>query len=235
MSAPALYPLFLKLAQRPCVVVGGGPIAAQKAKELLEAGADLRVISPELCDAFLHAPFAERTWTWISRGYLAGDLASAKLVISATADPEVDALVYEEARRDGAWVNVVDVVDRCDFYAGAVVKRGPVQVAISTAGASPSLAIALRHRVDALLPQQLGAVAEALGALRPALLERFPMYRDRAQRLGHVVEALWETGAMTTWSTETLTHALERVLACDAPCADASTCCIRSFSPEHAP
>lgn len=215
-SLPPMYPVFLKLAGERCVVVGGGRIGCQKAAELLEAGAQVVVISPDF-----HASFGELgdRVERVERPWRSGDLGGARVVFSATGNSAVDEQVFAEGRAAGALVNVVDVVDRCDFYAGSVVRRGPVVVAISTSGASPSLAIALKRRIGVLVGEGHGVLARALGEARPALLSRYPVYGERARRLGAFVE-----GMMERCDGDAAQRGVERLLRCARPCGDGAAC-----------
>lgn len=226
---PPLYPLFLKVAGRRCVVIGGGPIGAQKARELLVCGALVLAVSPTFDDAWdalaneFPGLLTQERATWSSR-----HAAGAFVLFSATADPVVDAQVWDEGHRVGALVNIVDVPHRCDFYAGAVVRRGPVQVLIGTGGASPSLAIALKHRIEGAVLPAHGLLGEALGTWRDRVRTRFPEYRARARRLNCAVacmsaqlddeDAATVAARVDAW--------MEIVLACPHPCGDASTCCV---------
>lgn len=215
-----LFPLFLKLDGHLCVIVGGGPIGAQKAEALVECGARLRVVSPALDESW--QPLAHAV-EHVVRPFEEGDVAGARLVISATGDDAVDARVVANARNLGILVNTVDVPHRCDFYAGAVVRRGMVQVAISTAGASPSLAIAVRKSVEASLPQGTAELAHVLGENRARLLERFPVFAPRAARLNRAVgDAFPRLGGV---SEDALHRWMERVLGCEHDCARAERCC----------
>jgi len=218
---PRMYPVFLKMEGIPCLVIGGGPIAYQKASELWECGAVVRVISPDL-DAQWTEAIATSCATHIARPYAPGDVGDARMVISATADPVVDAMVYEEARARGAWVNIVDVPDRCEFYAGSVVRRGPVVVSISTSGASPSLAIAIRRRVERALPAGVGDLAATLGKMRASILSRFPSYRPRADRMNHVVARIFEE---LSEELTCPTVPLERALRCPHETCNPAACC----------
>ncbi len=211
--------MFLKLQGRLCVVVGGGPIAAQKAAGLLESGARVRVVSPTLDASWQALPPVEH----IARPFAEGDCAGAVLVISATADDAVDARVVDDARAAGALVNTVDVPPRCDFYAGSVIRRGLVQVAISTAGASPSLAIAVRSQVERQLPEALGAFASLLADRRPALLRQFPVFAERAGRLNRAVAEVMPL--LPAMSDALQSEWVGHVLACEHDCARAAQCC----------
>lgn len=220
-----MYPVFLKLEAKRCVVVGGGPIGAQKARELAECGAELVVISPVLAAEWDNvAALAVGSMVHHAREFEVADVLGAFLVISATADPVVDEVVYNAARAAGAIVNVVDVPHRCDYYAGSVVRRGPVTVAIGTSGVSPSLAIAIRRRVEALLPDSTEALAAALNARRDALRARFPNYRDRATRLNRAVDAMF-TAAAAGCGVDDLAGRIDAALHCPHDCGAMTTCC----------
>lgn len=221
-----LYPLFLKLADRPCLVVGAGAIGAQKCAELLEAGARVRLISPDRHPRFdaMEEEHGERLH-WEARRWRPGDCEGAYLVISATGDSEVDVAIEAEARAERALLNVVDVVDRCDFYAGAVVRRGPIQISISTGGASPSIAIWLRRRIEAVIPAGLDVLAAELARVRPQLLERFPDYGERAARLRHVVAAGVQELARAPREAQPAAW-VDRVAACGRPCEGPLCACV---------
>lgn len=118
------YPLFLDLTQRCCLVVGGGTVAERKVQGLLEAGADVVVVSPTLTEALL-AWAGDSLLTYLPRPFRDEDVRGCALVIAATGDVEVNAHVAKTARHFGIWVNVVDTPAVCDFIAPAVVRRGP--------------------------------------------------------------------------------------------------------------
>ena len=144
------YPIALDVAGRRCVVVGQGPLAEEKAKGLLEAGASVAVIAPS--------------------AYRRGDLAGAVLVIAATGDRAVNRAVFEEAEVERVLCNAVDDVDHCHFAAPSVLRRGELTVAISTAGRSPALAKRLRAELQERLGPELGVLTDMLGELRAELL-----------------------------------------------------------------
>jgi len=215
-----LFPLFLKLDGHLCVVVGGGPIGAQKGIGLVDCGARLRVVSPELDESWQSLSASVEH---VARPFQEGDVAGARLVISATGNDSVDARVVADARNHGILVNTVDVPHRCDFYAGAVVRRGVVQVAISTAGASPSLAIAVRRSVEASLPDATAELAHVLGENRERLLAQFPAFGARAERLNRAVGDAYPK--LSGVSSHALRRWVEQVLQCQHDCARAEQCC----------
>jgi siroheme synthase-like protein len=166
LSTP-YYPVFLDLRGKRCVVIGGGPLAAQKALGLVQAGARVEVYAPEATPELLELPVAV-----FRRPYRKGDLAGARLAIDAGGDPLVTAAVRQEADEENVLLNVMDVPAACDFIAPAVVKRGPLQVAISTSGESPFLAAALRRRLEAELGEEWREFVRLVGEVRRDLRRR---------------------------------------------------------------
>ncbi len=141
------YPAFLNLADRLCIVVGGGGVAERKVLSLLKAGAAVRVISPELNEG-LQRLKEEGRIQHIDRAYQKGDLKDAFLIIAATSDMDVNKAVYEEAKDRP--VNVVDVPELCSFIVPSIVERGPLLIAISTSGASPAMARSIREELEGI-------------------------------------------------------------------------------------
>src|SRR5258708_25555180 len=141
-------PIFLDVTGRQCFVVGGGEVAVRKVEALLEAGALVTVVSPSLSPP-VEAIVASGLVTHIARTYERGDIRGCVLVYAATDDPKLQRELAAEARALGIPVNVVDVPELCTFIAPAVVKRGALQIAISTGGPSPAFAARLRHAVAA--------------------------------------------------------------------------------------
>lgn len=164
----ALFPLFVELAGRPCVVLGGGAVAERKVEALLRAGAAVTVVSPALTPA-LAALAADGRVTHVARGYARGDLAGAALAFAATDDGAINAAVAREGRARGVWVNAADDPAHCDAILPALVRRGPVTIAVSTGGASPALARAVRERIEDAVPDAYGALAEIAGEARREL------------------------------------------------------------------
>jgi siroheme synthase-like protein len=166
----SLFPLFLKLEGRRCLMVGAGLVAESKIQSLLDAGAEVHVVAPK-------ATAGIRRWAdtgvivWEQRAFSQDDLAGAVLVITATSSPEINEAVFQEARRRGVLCNSVDDPKRCDFYYGALVRRGDLQIAISTAGHSPALAQRLRLRLEVQFGPEYGRWLDQLGRIRQHLLK----------------------------------------------------------------
>jgi precorrin-2 dehydrogenase / sirohydrochlorin ferrochelatase len=168
-----LFPLFLKLDHRPCLVVGAGAVALEKIEALLSCGARVRVVSPEAVPAVQLLSDAGKV-EWLARRFAPEDLADSLLVIAATSDRAVNRAVFEEASRRSILCNTVDDPPLCDFFFASVVERGDLQVAISTAGKSPALAQRLRQEIDRELAPDLGRWLRDLGELRREALEEMP-------------------------------------------------------------
>jgi precorrin-2 dehydrogenase/sirohydrochlorin ferrochelatase len=178
-----LFPMFVKLARRRCLVVGAGKIAEGKIGSLLDAGARVRVVAP-LATPMISTWARNRRLIWIQRSFEPADLDRAFLVIAATSSVKVHRLVFREARRRGVLCNAVDEPTRCDFYYPAVVRRGDLQIAVSTGGRSPALAQRLRRELEAQYGPEYAAWLAHLGRSRAALFTR-SMNPEARRRLLH--------------------------------------------------
>uniref|UniRef100_E6PXE9 precorrin-2 dehydrogenase n=1 Tax=mine drainage metagenome TaxID=410659 RepID=E6PXE9_9ZZZZ len=177
-----MFPIFFKLEARPCLVVGAGKIAAPKIDSLLRAGGCVTVVAPRALPE-LSARAETGEFEWHQREFASGDLNGAFLVIAATDLQSVNHAVAEEARARKVLCNSVDDPPDCDFFYPSVVRRGDLQIAISTAGKSPALAQRLRQEIDALVPEDTGEWLDALGATRQRMLEAFPLSEERKRAL----------------------------------------------------
>ncbi len=168
-SAVSYYPVSLDVSGRPCLVVGGGAVAARKARGLLECGARVTVIAPSVSvDMESLAPALAALER---RPYAPGDVARFRLIITATGIDEVDGAVHAEAEAAGMWVNSADDRAHSSFILPAVHRDGAVTVAVSTGGLSPALASWLRTRIAAREPHSLGLLAQLLSEARERVLE----------------------------------------------------------------
>ncbi len=169
----ALFPLFLKLEGKRCLVVGAGLIGLEKVESLLRCGASIRVVAPQAV-ARVQELSAQGQLTWLARPYEPADVTGCDLVIAASSDRAVNRAVFEEATRQRILCNTADDPPLCDFFFASIVQRGDLQIAISTAGQSPALAQRLRREIDAQLPVDLGPWLAELGQLRREVLQAMP-------------------------------------------------------------
>jgi precorrin-2 dehydrogenase / sirohydrochlorin ferrochelatase len=181
-----LFPMFLKLAGRPCLVVGAGTIAESKIGSLVQAGAKVRVVAPE-------ATPKVRSWArgrkiaWERRGFRPKDLERTFLVIAATPSTELHERIFRQARRIGVLCNVVDVPRLCDFYYPAVVRRGALQIAISTTGQSPALAQRLRKELERQFGPEYERWLAHIGKVRQGMQAGSLGVEERKQLLHELV------------------------------------------------
>jgi precorrin-2 dehydrogenase/sirohydrochlorin ferrochelatase len=168
------YLACLDLSGRSCLVVGGGSLAVQKARSLVDCGARVTVVAPE-------AEPAPRTLdvTWLERSYEPDDLRGRFLVVAATDDAAVQRRVFADAEARAVLCNVPDVPELCSFILPAVHRDGPIAIAVSTGGASPALAQRLRDEIAGLVGPEHVELALRLRDLRPAAKERFATYNER--------------------------------------------------------
>ena len=174
----SLLPIFLKLEGRRVLLVGAGKVALGKIGTLLSTGLQLRVVAPAALPEIQQLA-AEGRLEWVERPFQPADLDGNFLVVAATDSPEVNASVHRNAVERNILSNSVDDIPNCDFFFGSVVARGPLQIAISTAGESPAFAQRLRREIDEQLPDDLGPWLEDLGELRREVLATHPEGEER--------------------------------------------------------
>lgn len=172
------YPVYLNLRGRRCVVIGGGSVAEGKARSLLEAEAQVVVVSPRLTPA-LKRLAGENRLTHVPRGYRSGDLAGAFLAISAANDRAVNEQVWQEAVEREILINVVDDPPHCTFIAPSIVRRGDLTIAISTGGRAPALAARLRQQLERSIGYEYARFLELVGAMRTPFAARYPDFEQR--------------------------------------------------------
>jgi precorrin-2 dehydrogenase/sirohydrochlorin ferrochelatase len=178
----SLFPMFLKLEGRRCLVVGAGTIGQSKIRSLLIAGASVHVVAPR-ADAAVSEWARSGVISWEARGFNARDLDGAFLVVAATSSPDVNETIFREAQRRKVLCNVVDDPKHCDFYYPAVVRRGQLQLAISTGGLSPALAQRLRRELEKQFGPEYAGCLEDLGKARRQLFASNIEPEDRRRRL----------------------------------------------------
>jgi len=182
------YPIAIDLKGRRCLVVGGGSVALRKVEALLEYGAEVIVVAPEVQPEIAALADGHRI-VLCRRPYEASDLQGAAVVIAATDDPEVNAAVSRDAASAGVLVNVVDQPELCSFIVPATVRRGDLTLAIYTAGKSPALARRLRERLEKEFGPEYGALADLMGEMREEVKRRYSNRRDREAALRRMLDA----------------------------------------------
>jgi precorrin-2 dehydrogenase / sirohydrochlorin ferrochelatase len=182
MNSARLFPIFFKLAGRPCLVVGRGIVAESKIASLVEADAHVRVVAPE-------ATPQVRSWAqsnrieWQQRRFQLDDLNGMFLVVAATSSTELHEQIFQEATRRGVLCNIVDVLALCNFYYPAVVQRGALQIAVSTSGQSPALAQRLRIELEEQFGPEYEVWLEYLGEVRDKLQSQELDFEQRKRLL----------------------------------------------------
>ncbi len=178
MLETPLYIACLRLSGRDCVVVGGGEVGLEKVEGLLACDGRVTLVAPEAVNELAELA-AEGSITWERRGHRSGDLEGKFLAIAATSDTDVNIAVYEEAESRAMLVNVVDVPPLCNFILPAIVRSGPLAIAISTAGASPALAKRIKHEIAEQFGEPYARLAVILNDARGWAKATLPTYQDR--------------------------------------------------------
>jgi len=203
-----MYPVSLVLRDRKCIVVGGGTVASHKAATLVEAGARVTVIAPEICDEIEALESVEK----IRREFTEPDLDGVFLAVGATDSSETNERVAVEAERRGLLVNIVDVPSLCNFYVGSSINRGDFHIGISTGGASPALAKKVRQELEAAYGPEYEVLTRLLGEYREKMVEtvddaavrRAILTRLANSELGTVIKESGEAAAR---------HAIDAIIA----------------------
>ena len=164
------FPMFVELEAKPCLVVGGGEIAARKAAVLRSFGAEVTVVAPEMNG---------RDARWVRRGFEDRDVEGQTLVVAATDDVALNRHVSELCKARGIPVNVVDDPKNCTFVFPAIFRKGPIVAAVSSGGASPVAAKLVRDRIGRLVPDEFAAAVADQGARREELKRKYPDPQER--------------------------------------------------------
>jgi precorrin-2 dehydrogenase/sirohydrochlorin ferrochelatase len=186
MLQTPFYIACLKLTGRRCLVVGGGDVGLEKVEGLLACDGDVLLVAPDAHPA-LQELAAEGSITWTRREYQPTDLEGCLIAIAATNDSEVNIQVYNDADQRAMLVNVVDVPPLCNFILPAIVRTGPLAVAISTAGASPALAKRMKREVGELFGDAYAELAVMLNDVRGWAKGTLPTYQDRKEFFESIV------------------------------------------------
>lgn len=182
------YPVNLVLKNRLVLLIGAKGEIAHKVEALLEAGARVRVIAPSADDSIKrHAALGQLEW--LRREYVAGDLAGAFVVFAATRNAEVHDAIWREGEANGQLVNVMDVVDQCNFHGVSFLRRGLLTIAIGTGGAAPALAVTIRKRFEREFGPEYEAFLDFAATLRPEVQRRIPSFKQRVKFWYALVES----------------------------------------------
>lgn len=189
-GAPTVfYPAFLDLTGRRCLVVGGGPVGTEKSLKLLDAGAAVRLVSPQITPELGAMVAAGEIDEFHQRPYETSDLDGCFLVIAATSDPNANLRVWEDGESRAMLVNVVDVPHLCNFIVPSIMRHGELAVAVSTGGASPVVARTVRRRVEETIGPEWGDLVAMLRATR----DQLKVHHETMPARAAAVEALLET------------------------------------------
>ncbi|HEY8466871.1 MAG TPA: bifunctional precorrin-2 dehydrogenase/sirohydrochlorin ferrochelatase [Solirubrobacterales bacterium] len=180
MLETPLYIACLKLKGRNCLVVGGGDVGLEKVEGLLACDGDVTLVAPE-AHPELQRLAEEGSITWHRKRYEPGDLEGKFMVIAATNDSEVNIGIYYDAEKRAMLANVVDVPPLCNFILPAIVRTGPLAIAISTAGASPALAKRMKREIAELFGEDYARLAVILNEARGWAKSTLPTYQDRKE------------------------------------------------------
>ncbi|MFM2642707.1 NAD(P)-dependent oxidoreductase [Vibrio chagasii] len=173
------FPMFLDVENKPILVVGGGEVACRKVDSLLRAGADVTLVSPKVAP-YLQQLVDENKLHWVQNFYSSQIISKEYLQVWATTDnPSLNHQVYNDAKKLGVLVNVVDDLPYCDFITPSIINRGRIQIAISSGGASPVLVRNIREKLETVLPQNIGLLADFGASKRNSIKESFPTVDER--------------------------------------------------------
>jgi uroporphyrin-III C-methyltransferase/precorrin-2 dehydrogenase/sirohydrochlorin ferrochelatase len=192
-----LCPIFMKLEFQPVLVVGGGKVAEQKIRTLLDAGANVTVIAPEVSETIEQLSKANRIYL-VLREYADYDVDGFAIVIAATGDPKVQRRIYEQARARLIPVNVADVPELCTFYFGSTFQSGDLKIAVSTNGKSPTLGKIIRDKIKDEFSRGYPEIIRRVGELRLEVRNVFTDFRSRKKFLEEVIRVEMEQSGLTS-------------------------------------
>ena len=181
-----MYSITLNLKSKPVLVIGAGGVGERKIMSLLDAGADLTVIS-EKCSNQLKSLAKNKNISLKEKGYEYGDCHGYFLVIGSTDSPETNTEIEKECSREGILLNIVDRPEFCSFHVPAVVKRGDFQIAVSTGGKSPALSGEICRELEKRYGEEYGRLTERLGSIRMELKQKYRNDREELSRQLHCV------------------------------------------------
>ena len=197
-----VYPVMLNIEGRLAVIIGGGAVAFRKAIDLLEAGALVKIVSPEIFAELEQRASGDSRVEIVKREYRGGDLEGAWIVISATDNPEVNREVFSEAVERKLFVNAVDDPPNCSFIVPSVMRRGDLVAAVSTSGASPSVAARIRRDIEKIIPENIEAQLEAFREARNILKNDSGFSGFDFKKRGEIIKKIGSDEALVEKLTE---------------------------------
>ena len=183
-----LYPLFMNIEHRPVLVVGGGVVAEQKLKGLLEVNADITVIAPHVTET-IEGFAKDNKIRLLPRKYMRDDVNGFFIVVGATRNRSVQEEIFHDAQVHAIPVNIVDVPHLCTFYLSSIFHKGNLKIAVSTNGKSPTLGKIIRDKIKTEFSEGYPELLETLGDMRPEVMKSFPDYESRKKFYEHVVRS----------------------------------------------
>ncbi|MBP1760703.1 MAG: precorrin-2 dehydrogenase [Firmicutes bacterium] len=183
-----LYPIYLNVAGKNCLIIGGGPVAERKAASLLEYGACIKVVSPS-AEKMITDWADQNLLKWFAREFEANDLDDIFMVFIATDDNRLNKEIADLCRGKGIMVNAVDDPPNCDFFVPSVLRRDSLAIAISTEGRSPLFAARLRRRLEKIITEEYGQFVNILGQIREELQKSNLDINQRRQILEQIVDS----------------------------------------------
>ena len=188
-----MYPVCLHIAGQLCTVIGGGAVAERKVLSLLEAEAQVRVISPDVTEALADLSATGKI-EWLPRGYCQGDLAGALLVFAATDNRAVQAAVVDDAQQAGQLMNIADAPEQCSFHVPALVRRGDLALTVSTNGKSPALAAKIRKQLAEDFGEEYASLLKLTARIREHILATYTDGNERKLLFQNILQGdilLW--------------------------------------------
>lgn len=189
----AVFPLFVELKGKKCIVVGGGNVATRKIDTLLKFDADITVISPEASER-INELDSKGKIKLIRKEYSMEDIEGAFMVIAATSDSCLNSKIWEDCVKKGAFVNVADNPEKCTFVFPSIVKRGNMVLGISTSGGYPLLARYTRKEIEKIFPQHFERVVNALEGVRKRALDQIDDPNKRKELLNNIIDQITPLG-----------------------------------------
>jgi precorrin-2 dehydrogenase/sirohydrochlorin ferrochelatase len=181
------YPMYVDLKNKKCIIIGGGEVAERKVESLLECRADVTVISPQLTERLQRLALA-RAIKYLRRNYRRGDLEGAFLVVSATNNSDLNAIVCYEAHQKNILVNIVDDPKKCSFIVPSVVERGDLLISISTSGSCPALAKKIRRELEKKYGEEYVDYLKLLQEARDMIKQKYESAEERRLSLNRVLD-----------------------------------------------